>query len=95
MAGHIPGAVNLPWMDINDDNTRLKPPSSQRARWQALMEQHPPGKAPRIVYCGSGVTGCANVLSLHLAGYGDVPLYAGSWSDWISYADSPIALGDE
>ena len=100
VAGHIPGAINVPWMTINsvdgnDDNTMLKPPSSQRARWQALMEQHPPQSAPWIVYCGSGVTGCANVLSLHLAGYGDVPLYAGSWSDWISYRDSPIAIGDE
>jgi len=95
VAGHIPGAVNVPWMDINDEQTQLKPPSSQRARWQTLADSHPPSTQQWIVYCGSGVTGAANVLSLHLAGYGDVPLYAGSWSDWISYEDSPIAVGNE
>ncbi len=95
VAGHIPGAVNVPWMDINDDNAMLRPPSAQRARWQSLAINRSQRDAPWIIYCGSGVTGCANALSLHLAGFGDVPLYAGSWSDWISYSDSPIAVGEE
>jgi len=95
VAGHIPGAINAPWMDANGADGKLLPPSSQRTRWTALMAQHAPGEKPAAVYCGSGVTACVNVLSLHLAGFDDVPLYAGSWSDWISYEDAPIAVGDE
>lgn len=48
-----------------------------------------------IVYCGSGVTACPNVLALEEAGFRNVRLYAGSWSDWISYTDNPIATGEE
>jgi thiosulfate/3-mercaptopyruvate sulfurtransferase len=44
-----------------------------------------------VVYCGSGVTACPNVLALAEAGYTNVKLYSGSWSDWISYPDHPIA----
>jgi thiosulfate/3-mercaptopyruvate sulfurtransferase len=95
IAGHIPGAINAPWMDANSADGTLLPPSSQRARWTALLAQHAPGQKPAAVYCGSGVTACVNLLSLHLAGFGDVPLYAGSWSDWISYEDAPIAVGEE
>jgi thiosulfate/3-mercaptopyruvate sulfurtransferase len=95
VAGHIPGAINAPWVDANAADGKLLPPSEHRSRWAALMAQHAPGQRPAAVYCGSGVTACVNLLSLHLAGYDDVPLYAGSWSDWISYEDAPIAIGDE
>jgi len=95
VAGHIPGALNAPWVDAISADGTLLPPSTQKSRWTALLAQHAPGEKPAAVYCGSGVTACANILSLHLAGYGDIPLYAGSWSDWISYEDAPIAVGDE
>jgi len=95
VAGHIPGAINAPWVDAISADGTLLPPSTQKSRWTALMAQHAPGEKPAAVYCGSGVTACANILSLHLAGYGDIPLYSGSWSDWISYEDAPIAIGDE
>ncbi|WP_337441806.1 sulfurtransferase [Paenibacillus faecalis] len=48
-----------------------------------------------IVYCGSGVSACPNVLALEEAGYRNVKLYGGSWSDWISYKENRIATGDE
>ena len=48
-----------------------------------------------IVYCGSGVTACPNVFALEAAGFRNVKLYAGSWSDWISYSENPIATGEE
>jgi thiosulfate/3-mercaptopyruvate sulfurtransferase len=41
-----------------------------------------------IVYCGSGVTACVNLLSLEMAGIHTGKLYAGSWSDWCSYFDA-------
>jgi thiosulfate/3-mercaptopyruvate sulfurtransferase len=48
-----------------------------------------------IVYCGSGVTASPNFVALKLAGFSNVKLYAGSWSDWISYEDNPVAAGEE
>ena len=46
-----------------------------------------------IMYCGSGVTACVNLLAAVRAGL-DLPrLYAGSWSDWISYEENTMATG--
>ncbi|MCY7391011.1 MAG: sulfurtransferase [Leptolyngbyaceae cyanobacterium CAN_BIN12] len=79
IAGHIPGAVNYPWQDVTDTEGYLRSPRDQRQRWQSLSNSD-----EIIVYCGSGVTACVNLLSLNIA---NLPgkLYAGSWSDWCSY----------
>jgi thiosulfate/3-mercaptopyruvate sulfurtransferase len=45
------------------------------------------------VYCGSGVTACHDLLAMSIAGITDARLYAGSWSDWSSQPDRPIATG--
>ncbi|WP_204152827.1 sulfurtransferase [Leptolyngbya sp. CCY15150] len=84
IAGHIPGAVNYPWQEVTDAQGQVRSPSEQRQRWQAIAhhDQH-------LVYCGSGVTACVNLLSLEIAGLRSGKLYAGSWSDWCSYADAP------
>ncbi|MEC4813915.1 MAG: sulfurtransferase [Scytonema sp. PMC 1069.18] len=80
IAGHIPGAVNYSWLDVTDSEGYLLPQAQQRQHWSELE------KAEEIfVYCGSGVTACVNLLSLELAGNHKGKLYAGSWSDWISY----------
>ncbi|AFZ22562.1 rhodanese-related sulfurtransferase [Cylindrospermum stagnale PCC 7417] len=80
IAGHIPGAVNYPWQEVTDSSGYLLPQLEQRRRWNNL------DPAEEIfVYCGSGVTACVNLLSLALAGIPTGKLYAGSWSDWISY----------
>ncbi len=80
IAGHILGAVNSPWLLVSDSAGYLQPISSQQQLWQA----YEPGQEI-VVYCGSGVTACVNLFSLFLAGYHNVKLYPGGWSDWCSY----------
>ena len=48
-----------------------------------------------IVSCGSGVSACPNIVALKMAGFEHVKLYPGSFSDWISYDDHPVATKDE
>jgi len=86
VAGHIPGAVNHPWQEITTESGATQPTSYQQTRWQAY-----PRDSQFWVYCGSGVTACVNLFSLALAGRPQEKLYAGSWSDWCSYPEHPIA----
>jgi thiosulfate/3-mercaptopyruvate sulfurtransferase len=80
IAGHIPGAVNYPWHEVSDDQGYLISEALQRQRWEKLnLAQE------ILVYCGSGVTACVNLLSLEIAGIHTGKLYPGSWSDWCSY----------
>ncbi|MBV7508011.1 sulfurtransferase [Bacillus sp. sid0103] len=83
-AGHIPGALNKPWMEGLNEN-RYKPVAKQKQRFVSLD----PAKE-MIVYCGSGVTAAPNFLALREAGFEKVKLYVGSFSDWISYEDNKI-----
>ncbi|MDB9372220.1 sulfurtransferase [Nodularia sphaerocarpa] len=80
IAGHIPGAINYPWQEITNSSGYLLSASEQRQRWDKVEKAE-----EIIVYCGSGVTACVNLLSLELANIHTGKLYAGSWSDWISY----------
>jgi thiosulfate/3-mercaptopyruvate sulfurtransferase len=86
--GRIPGAVHAWWEEGLDAQRRWLPAPAQRARFEALI-----GNRPAIAACGSGVTACANLLALAIAGRWDVPLYAGSYSDWVSYPDNPVERG--
>jgi len=102
VAGHIPGAVNRFWKDALDEAGRWRPAAEQRARFADAVAKAAAeaglaeGEEPEIiVYCGSGVTACPNVLALEGAGFRRVKLYAGSWSDWISYKGNPVATGEE
>lgn len=90
VAGHIPGAVHMFWKDGIMTGGYWKSQEQQAQRFASIRKD-----APIIVYCGSGVTACPNVLALKEAGYTNVRLYAGSWSDWISYPDHPIASGEK
>jgi len=86
--GHIPGAVHAWWEQSLDSSKHWLAPEAQRARFEALV-----GDAPAIAACGSGVTACADLLALALGGRWDVPLYAGSYSDWVSYPENPVEKG--
>ena len=79
IAGCIPGAVNYPWQEVSNDQGLIKDVEFHRTRWESL-----PTKENLVVYCGSGVTACVNLLSLEMAGI-NAKLYPGSWSDWCSY----------
>jgi thiosulfate/3-mercaptopyruvate sulfurtransferase len=91
-AGHVPGARNAPWTaNLTDDPVpSFLAPDELRRRYAALGAA---SETP-VVYCGSGVTACHDLLALHLAGLGGV-LYAGSWSEWSSDPSLPVAAGDE
>ncbi len=88
VAGHIPGAVNLPAARLTGSDGRLLPADDLRDRFEAAGVA--PG-APVGAYCGSGVTAAHTVLALTAAGYPDAALYVGSWSEWIADPDRPLA----
>jgi len=90
VAGHIPGARNYFWKGGFDDEGAWLGGEKQAERFKALNPED-----EIIVYCGSGVTACPNVMALQEAGFSKVKLYSGSWSDWVSYEENPIATGEE
>ena len=90
VAGHIPGAINRFWKYGLYEEGRWKSAEAQRERFADLPED-----AEIIVYCGSGVTACPNVFALEAAGFRNVKLYAGSWSDWVSNKENRVATGEE
>ncbi|QYK63318.1 sulfurtransferase [Paenibacillus sp. S25] len=89
-AGHIPGAVNYFWKEVLDEKGSFKNAEQLQQHFADLDPN-----AEIIVYCGSGVSACPNVLALNEAGFSKVRLYPGSWSDWISYEENPVATGEE
>lgn len=84
--GHIPGAVNLPHTGNLDDGGRHLPPALLAQRFAHV------GRRP-VVYCGSGVTACANILAMELAGVRKARLYPGSWSEWAAHPELPAEQG--
>ncbi|WP_442951899.1 sulfurtransferase [Paenibacillus sp. A14] len=92
-AGHIPGAVNRFWKDVLDDQGRWKTEAALREQLAPVIRALDDGR-DAVVYCGSGVSACPNVLALYRLGYPQAKLYAGSWSDWISFSENPIATGE-
>lgn len=90
VAGHIPGALNLPFAD-NLSGGRFRSPAELRQRLAQALDGTPPEQA--VVYCGSGVTACHDVLAFARAGLPLPKLYAGSWSEWITDPARPVARG--
>jgi thiosulfate/3-mercaptopyruvate sulfurtransferase len=78
VAGHIPGARNLPFAELAPDG-RFLPPDELRARFEAAGAAR---GAQFVAYCGSGITACVLVLAAEVAGVGEARLYPGSWSEW-------------
>ncbi|MBI3130273.1 MAG: sulfurtransferase [Acidobacteria bacterium] len=92
VAGHIPGAINLPFELNLDPRGRFKPQEELRQLYEDLLEGT---RADHAVFsCGSGVTACHGLLGMLHAGLGDGVLYVGSWSEWCR-SGKPQATGVE
>jgi thiosulfate/3-mercaptopyruvate sulfurtransferase len=89
VAGHVPGAVNLPYLENLGAGGRFRAPGDLAELWRARTGAAQ-GLAP-ICMCGSGVTACHGLLALEAAGITGGRLYAGSWSEWIRDPSRPVA----
>lgn len=92
VAGHIPGAQCATFTGNLGPDGRFLPAELLQQRFAQLLR----GRSPEalVAYCGSGVTACHNLFALCLAGYPLAPLYAGSWSEWVTDPGRAVATGD-
>ncbi|MGW0940374.1 sulfurtransferase [Streptomyces sp. NPDC002666] len=89
--GHMPGAVNLPFGELQHEG-RMRPAAELRAAFTALAQ----GRERLVLSCGSGVTACVLTLGAALAGYRDLAVYDGSWSEWgLPSEGRPVVSGRE
>ena len=86
-AGHIPGAICLPFQENLDPDLRFKKAEKLRTRFEEIYGD---GIMEGVCYCGSGVSACHNILAANIAGLGELILFAGSWSEWIEDSSRPI-----
>lgn len=84
-AGHIPTAINYVWTENKNSDGSWKQADELKLRFEALDQNK-----EVIVYCGSGVTATPNLFALQAAGFKNVKLYAGSWSEWSSLPNKQI-----
>ena len=92
VAGHIPGALPLPYIENVDPEGKFLSAEQLEARFKDVLGDIPAQNV--VFYCGSGVTAAHNLLAYKHAGLGDAQLYVGSWSDWIIDPARPVATGD-
>ncbi|TCC94280.1 sulfurtransferase [Pedobacter frigiditerrae] len=80
IAGHIPGALNIPFTGNLDENGLFLSPEVLREKYVTALADVKHEKV--IVHCGSGVTACHMLLAMDYAGLEIPKLYVGSWSEW-------------
>ena len=90
IAGHIPGAVNIPYLNNLTEGGRFRSAEELSSMYNDALSGRDPSNV--IVHCGSGVTACHTLLALEQAGITGASLYVGSWGEW-SRRDLPIATG--
>ncbi|WP_029269445.1 sulfurtransferase [Flavobacterium sp. KJJ] len=88
IAGHIPGAINVPFSENLNEEGFYKSATALAAKYSEILGKVNPENV--IVHCGSGVTACHTLLAMDYAGIAIPKLYAGSWSEW-SRNDRPMA----
>lgn len=92
VGGHVPAAVNFPYLCNLREDGRFLAADELRERWLRLLGGTPASKV--IAMCGSGVTACHNLLAMEAAGLPGAKLYAGSWSEWIRDPARAVATGN-
>ena len=84
-SGHIPGSINLPYTALLVDGKIL-----EGRDLKEKLEGSIPGNRRLVFSCGSGITACVLALGAELAGYQDISVYDGSWTEWGSMPELPI-----
>jgi thiosulfate/3-mercaptopyruvate sulfurtransferase len=92
VAGHIPGAINIPYLENLGADGTFVPPENLAKLYNSAIAGRDPSNV--IVHCGSGVTACHTLLALDHAGIKGANLYVGSWSEW-SRRGLPISTSDK
>ena len=87
VAGHIPTAVNRPFLDNLDSEFNIKSKETLKKEWNTILDE----RADSAVYCGSGVTACFNFLIMDYLNMPLPKIFIGSWSEWITDSSRPIA----
>lgn len=90
--GHIPTALNHFFKTNLTDQGTMLPPDVLREQFSRALGTHDPSQV--VMYCGSGVTACQNLLAMEHAGLSGARLYPGSWSEWSSDPSRPIETGE-
>ena len=80
VAGHIPGAINVPFSTNLNENGQFLSPMELKEKYQTIFGNIKSENI--IIHCGSGVTACHSLLAIDYAGLAIPKLYAGSWSEW-------------
>ncbi len=88
VAGHIPGAINIPFSENLDENGNFLSPEVLKEKYSKFLQDKPQNL---IIHCGSGVTACHTILALDYAGFPIPNLYVGSWSEWSRREEKEIA----
>ncbi|MFP6760349.1 MAG: rhodanese-like domain-containing protein, partial [Rhodospirillales bacterium] len=92
--GHVPDSKNLAFQEMLQTDNCMELKSANDLR-KLFMERGIDPSQPIISSCGSGVTAAVLYFSLFLIGYDTVSVYDGSWTEWGSKEDTPVAKGPE
>jgi len=87
VAGHIPGAMNIPYLENLQNDGRFAAIDELQSIYRPLWENA--GQREVILHCGSGVSACHTLMALQIAQLPIAKLYVGSWSEW-SRNDLPM-----
>ena len=88
--GHMPNAVNIPFDSIQHDTKMMNEKELEKIFGSVASPEQ-----QLIFSCGSGVTACVLALGAALAGYKNISVYDGSWSEWGLPSDLPVVTGDK
>lgn len=89
-SGHVPGARNLPYSELYEEDGTLRSPEEIR---RAFVGAGVDPERPFVATCGSGVTANSLIFAARLLGNRDTRLYDGSWSEWGADPATPKATG--